>query len=312
MGCYVCGFCCGSRPTHMFLRLARMNDLVVLVLIFGNLMYSLWSDHRDKVDSKDSIRSAVQQYTNRTSLKKLNGMNLCFHASRSSFSLFGSAQLHHRGISQPSQELEIDVDCFLENYKMSGGSGVYNIDEETCQNEDSGENAIDVDKTSLGSAVLRVRPSGSCASRVSSMPSLVGWSSVEKGDEDEDHDHECNNAPSPDNTYVIRLKGMTTKNQAASPPPPGSPTKTVDTQESRDGNSASTSNHLECELEEDELGVSPTSVAGAESRTFFDTMPKLPTRPESLISLDDSEPSKPQSSMPTTTCLEDGSTFYDV
>ena len=42
-----------------------MNDLVVLSLIFGNLMYSFWHDQRHNVDSKVAIRSAFQGYASK-------------------------------------------------------------------------------------------------------------------------------------------------------------------------------------------------------------------------------------------------------
>jgi hypothetical protein len=40
-----------------------MNDFVVLVLIFGNLMISFWKDQRKQVDGKESLRSAMQRYS---------------------------------------------------------------------------------------------------------------------------------------------------------------------------------------------------------------------------------------------------------
>ena len=44
-----------------------MNDLVVICLIFGNLMYSFWQDSRDNIDGNEAIRKSMEQYTSKVS-----------------------------------------------------------------------------------------------------------------------------------------------------------------------------------------------------------------------------------------------------
>ena len=54
----------GADPkSSFFVRsvIIWMNDLVIVVMIFGNLMYSYWKDRH--IDSKQALRSAMQQYS---------------------------------------------------------------------------------------------------------------------------------------------------------------------------------------------------------------------------------------------------------
>ncbi|CAB9508936.1 acid type B receptor subunit 2 [Seminavis robusta] len=56
----------GSDPkSSFFVRsiIIAVNDFMVIALIFGNLMYSLWYDRSHNVDSQQAMRSAAQQYS---------------------------------------------------------------------------------------------------------------------------------------------------------------------------------------------------------------------------------------------------------
>lgn len=91
----------GSDPkTSFFVRsvIVWMNDLVVLSLIFGNLICSVWKDKRDNVDSNVAIQSAMRRYTVRASRPGTNASaHGSYRSSNNKLGDSGSFQVSLRG-----------------------------------------------------------------------------------------------------------------------------------------------------------------------------------------------------------------------
>ena len=102
----------GSDPqSSFFVRsiIVWMNDLVVLMCIFGNLMYSVWHDAKKGIDSRAALRTSAQEFARTSRLSRNSGTGGTSKVARSQFSYESEMDVVLEGSEEDTSSHEVDL-----------------------------------------------------------------------------------------------------------------------------------------------------------------------------------------------------------